>query len=386
MLRFVPDNWVDGLLRPLLLADPAVGLYAEIHAPDFRFALVLLLLAVVAVGHRSRDMLTGPQWRTVLGLFLALYAWIFASGNGRYFLWGLMIVGPLVVVLARRVLATRAMRNTLIVGAVLLQGGAVWMTYEPNVWALLPWREAPALEATPLKQQPAVYLTLGSISYSLLVPQLHPQSRWSNVLGQQDLLPGMLEHGRVQELLSGPLPKYLVIRATKLVAGKDRQPIPEASEVIRRALSNTGLIAKSRQCEFVRANIAGLPFSVLTEMELHDGFWFCEVMLREGAATPPTNAAFVSRHDALFDLVEARCPRLFPRGNARSRPADGGEARYYSQSDTAVVVNHAGGVYFKHMRSINPTELGHVDQVRLGQFKIDCDRLPGRYRPPWSRD
>lgn len=386
MLRFVPDTWLDGLLRPLLLADSAVGLYVEIHAPDLRFAFVLLLLAVVAVGHRSRKMLDGPQWRTLIGLFLALYTWTFVSGNGRYFFWGLLLAGPMVVVLAHQVRATRAMRNALIVAAMALQGGVVWMTYQPNVWALLPWREAPGLEATPLTQQPAVFLTLGTISYSLLVPHLHPQSRWTNLLGQQDLSPGSPDYRRLQDLMASPLPKYVVVRASKVFVGKDQQPLPAAALSLSTALSNTGLLAKSRQCEFVRANIADMTLSAFAKNEPHEGFWFCEVTPRPSAWIDPAPPAIVSRHEALFELIEARCPRLFPRGNARSRPADGGEARFYNQSDAVVVINDAGGVYFKHIRSVNPTELGHIDQVRLGQFEIDCERLPGRYRPPWARD
>jgi hypothetical protein len=32
------------------------------------------------------------------------------------------------------------------------------------------------------------------------------------------------------------------------------------------------------------------------------------------------------------------------------------------------------------------TQLVPVHAVRAGRFTMDCDRLPGRYRPPWQRD
>ena len=38
MIRFEPDTWFDGALRPLLLGDPSAGLYYEEGAPDWRFA------------------------------------------------------------------------------------------------------------------------------------------------------------------------------------------------------------------------------------------------------------------------------------------------------------------------------------------------------------
>ena len=209
MLRFVPDNWLDGLARPLLLADSAAGLYAEIQAPDWRFAALVLLLAIAALMHRSRSMLTGPQWRMLLGVAACMYVWTFVSGNGRYFFWGLVIVGPLVVAVATRLRSTLAMRNTVILGVLALQCWVVWATFQSNIWALRPWSHGPglALEDTPLKRQPAVFITLGTISYSILVPQMHPQSRWTNLAGQLDLVPGMREFDRYQELIASPLPK-----------------------------------------------------------------------------------------------------------------------------------------------------------------------------------
>lgn len=387
MLRFVPDNWLDALARPLLLADSVAGLYAEIQAPDWRFAALVLLLAIAALMHRSRSMLTGPQWRTLLGLAASLYVWTFVSGNGRYFFWGLLVVGPLVVVAATRLRSTLAMRNTVILGVLALQGWVVWSTFEPNTWALRPWNRGPGLglEDTPLKRQPAVFITIGAISHSILVPQMHPQSRWTNVAGQQDLVPGMREFDRYQELLASPLPKYAVVRATKLVMTDERQPIEHAWAVIRRALRGHGLEPATGACTFVRADIAGLPYKVITESALDSGFWFCPVQRTAMMAAADDKAPYAPELDDVFAQIERRCPRLFPAGNAMSRPADDGTSRLYSQSDTSVVVNHVNYVYFKNMRALNPTVLGHVEDIRAGRFALDCERLPGRYTPPWDR-
>ena len=68
-----------------------------------------------------------------------------------------------------------------------------------------------------------------------------------------------------------------------------------------------------------------------------------------------------------------------------TRPGDDSIARHYSASDTTVTIHQGGTVYFKNMRALNPTELGTVENVRAGRFRLDCDRLPGRYLPPWSR-
>lgn len=388
MLRFVPDSWQDGLLRPLLLADPVAGLYTEIHAPDWRFAILALLLLIAALAHRKRALLDGAQWRALVGLTVCFYVWTLISGNGRYFFWGLLLVGPLVVVAARRLPATQAMRNTVIVGALALQGWAAWMTYEPNVWALRPWAQGPglAMASQKLAERPAVFLTVGAISHSILVPQMHPESRWSNVSGQQDLVPGMREFDQLQTLLASPLPKYGVIRASKQVMTDERQPTPAAWAVIRRALQRQGLVPTSRPCIFLRVNLGGLPFELRSLEEQERGFWFCEL---KGVAKLESNGAAhvpaAPELDDVFSRVEARCPRYFPAGNAVTRTSDDGVVRLYSRSDTGVHINSAGMVYFKNMRALNPTELGTVEDVRAGRFQLDCDRLPGRYLPPWAR-
>jgi hypothetical protein len=388
MLRFVPDSWLDGLLRPLLLADPVAGLYAEIHAPDWRFAILVLLLLIAGFAHRRRTLLNGPQWRALIGLTGCFYLWTLVSGNGRYFFWGLLLVGPLVIVAARRLPVSQPLRNLVILGTLALQGWVVTMTYELNVWALRPWAQGPglALSRHPLADQPAVFITVGAISHSILVPQMHQQSRWSNIGGQQELVPGMREYDRFQAMLASPLPKYGVIRAAKLVMTLDRQPTEEAWAVIRRAFVRYGLVPTSRPCIFLRTGLGGLPFELRSLNEQERGFWFCEIE-RTSSPIPriSIDEAQAPELDDVFVRIEQRCPHYFPAGNAVTRASDEGFARLYSRSDTAVAINHAGTVYFKNMRALNPTTLGTADEVRAGRFKLDCDRLPGRYVPPWSR-
>ncbi len=388
MLRFIPDSWLDALLRPLLLADPAAGLYAEINAPDWRFALLLLFLLIAKVGGRRHALLTAAQWRALIGLLLAGYVWTFGSGNGRYFMWGLLMAGPIVVMAARRLPATLAMRNTVILGTLALQFWVVLIAYEPNVWSLRPWAQGPglALSSNKLAGQPAVFVTVGLISHSSLVPQMHPQSRWTNVAGQQDLVPGMQEWSHLQALLASPMPKYGVIHASKMVTTDERQPTEAAWSVIRRALEGQGLAPTARPCTFLRVDLGGLPLELQSTKAYERGFWFCEL---ERVEQPPgettAKSAKAPEFDDVFLQIEQRCPRYFPSGNARTRFSDEGVVRRYSHSDTSVTINGAGVVYFKNMRALNPTELGRVDDVRVGRFKVDCDRLPGHYRPPWQR-
>jgi hypothetical protein len=316
------------------------------------------------------------------------YVWTVFSGTGRYFLWGLLFVGPLVVMVAQRVRASRAMRNALLLGLLALQGWMLTMTFEPNVWGLLPWRQGPgvALEPTKLKDQPAAFLTIGSISFSVLVPHMHLQSRWANIAGQQEWVPGMAEHARIQALLATHLPKYVVVRATRLVMDGEQQPIPEARGIIARALASQQLIMAGQGCQFVRAGIAGLPYDVVTDKPVDNGFWFCPVTRAPVASVRTDLMAMVPDEiEAVFDQVERRCPKFFPPNQAKTRPTEEGFQRFYLYSDIALNIHLSSGVYFKHFRSLNPTILGPVDDVRRGDFTLDCAHIPGRYLPPWSR-
>lgn len=388
MLRFIPDSWLEVLLRPFLLADPVAGLYAEIHAPDWRFTFAALLLLIAALARRNRPLLDAPQWRSAIGLVLCFYLWTIVSGNGRYFFWGLLMVGPLVVVAARRLPASRAMRNVVVLGAVALQAWVAGMTYEPNVWMLRPWGPGPGVARSThvLASRPAVFLTVGSISHSILVPLMHPESRWANVGGQQDLRPGMREFDQLRALLASPLPKYGVIRAARLVMTDDRQPTEAAWAVIRRALAAQGLAPAPKPCAFLRLEIGGPPFELQTPTESERGFWFCELNpVPQAAAVRVGPHRYAPEFDDVFAMVERRCPRYFPAGNALTRPADDGVSRHYSHSDTSLTISQGGIVYFKNMRALNPTELGRVDDIRAGRFRLDCHRIPGRYQPPWKR-
>ena len=86
MLRFQPDGWLQGLLRPLIMADPVASIYFELPAPDLRPAALLLLLPLALWLGSLRRWPTGQAWRLPVALLLTLYLWTFVIGNGRYFL------------------------------------------------------------------------------------------------------------------------------------------------------------------------------------------------------------------------------------------------------------------------------------------------------------
>jgi hypothetical protein len=387
MLRFLPDTWAEGLLRPLLLADPVAGLYAEIQAPDWRFLLLTLALVAGLAHRRSLSMLEPSQWRMLLALGVCFYVWTWTSGNGRYFLWGLFVVGPLLVLAIRHLPGSLALRNTLILGALGLQGFTAAITFDPNVWGLRTWNQGPglSLEPHPLRQQPAVFLTIGSISYSIVVPSMHPASRWANIAGQQELIPGMREHARVQAMLDGPLPVKVMVNVTKGMLQNDGQPVPQLREVIARVLERQGLGLQSGPCDLVRT-VADGPRGEHYHNGRAQDLLFCPVRRHQQAAPVPEHQPVAPELDEVFTSIEQRCPRFFREGRALTELRDGTFVRRYAHSDTILVIEPAQGVFYKYFRAINHTRIGSVQEVREGRFVLDCTRLDGRYQPPWARD
>ncbi|MBK6928755.1 MAG: hypothetical protein IPH15_14970 [Comamonadaceae bacterium] len=96
MIRFLADTWRDAILRPMAMAAPNSSVYIEIAAPDFRFALALGLgfLALISTRKASR----APGWLPTLALFalvfLSFIPWMRTTGNGRYFMPYLILIGP----------------------------------------------------------------------------------------------------------------------------------------------------------------------------------------------------------------------------------------------------------------------------------------------------
>lgn len=377
------------MLRPLFMADPVNGMYVEIAAPDVRFAALALLLGLVSLRRGRSPAFARHQVLALLALVVCFYVWILVSGNGRYFIWGLLFVGPMVVMAARELPATLAMRNTVILGVLALQGVGIWLNFVPNMWSLRPWREGPgfALQASPLRERPAVFLTVGSISYSALVPQLHPESRWANITGQVEIRPGVREYPALLAMLESPLPKYMVVRANALVIAPDKQPLPKVQQSIVGVLARHELALATPQCEYLRSGDSEAAFRRDPATAVEDGFWFCPVRRTSAAPTAPlaTPAPAAPEFDEVFAQVEQRCPRIFPPGRARSRLIEGAVQRAYGSSDTNLYVDLGGLVYFKNTRALNPTIIATIEQVRSGQFALDCARIPGRYAPPWAR-
>lgn len=384
MLRFQPDGWVEGLLRPFVLADPYGYVYFEAPAPDLRFAAITILLLVVITTQRAR--LSAPARHTLAAFVMAFYLWTFISGNGRYFIAGLLLAGPLLVLLVSALPASRPMRVFILGVVVLLQAMVVHQNYRPGIWALARSTEGPALtiDDSPVRHQPGIFLTLTSISYSLLVPMFHPDSRWANIGGQVEIRPGIPEYLPLRELLSMPLPRYVVVPIRTGRLRDDMQPANASGEWLGEMLSRHGLERASQPCEILRTRLMQRNIFIVGEPDAPVTFWVCA--LREGLPKARTLPVVSQKLVDVFAIVEQNCPRFFPPGGVRMDVDGDLVVRTYHLTDTQLLSDGDDNVYFRHQRALNPTLIGNARDIRRGDFSIPCDKLPGRYVYPWRRE
>jgi len=389
MIRFMPDTWLDALVRPLGMAVPAGGIYAEILAPDFRFVFVLALaLAWLAWRVRARE--AAARTLGLLAFVAATFVpWLATSGNGRYFMPILFVVGPLCIALLHHLPLKQGVRLSLAAFMVLLQLGLLHEVQPWRSWGLAPWRDAPAFGIDvpkDMQEKPATYITLSSISYSLIAPSFHPASRWMNLSSQTVRPVETPDQRRVRELLdASPLIYGIVPSANRL--GDEREILPEQADALDLGIAPFRLKIHRADCRLVASRgltaMGMRPDEKLADKEPR-GFWFCPLD-RLPAALMPDRPKVPQEVDAVMDAVEKQCPRLFQPGAALTTVLPVGYRRFYPDSDMRLYVLNDGRVLYKYLRALNMVDIGKPRQVLAPGFKMDCN-IRGRAGMPWDRE
>lgn len=392
MIRFMPDTWRDAILRPIAMAAPDAGVYVEIMAPDFRFAVIALLLLIWAM------MIVRFKWRLTPTLILLVFVvaafvpWLATTGNGRYFIPILLAAGPLCVALIYHLPYTKSLRLTFAILVLCLQGFAVYSSNPWHSWAWVIWNEKPFFPVeidNQAKTEPATYVTLSSISYSLIVPRFASGSRWTNI-GSQSADPQTVEWKRLQKFLREAKALKLLVPTVPSAMTEQGLPNQEALRSFDSMLAPQKLaMANPAHCRLLRSR--AISAIALRNVENVDkktidkfGFWICD--LKYPVDAPPVDKAQLKKSVAeVFTRLEMTCPRIFNLGGSATLRLNDGFLRFYSESDTKVYVLDDGNVFYKYYRALNPVLLGTTDAVLSDQFKMDCNKIHGRSGLPWER-
>ena len=396
MIRFLPDTWRDTFLRPIAMAAPDAGVYIEIMAPDFRFAIAMALLVALAIFRVARQSTSQTSTKPAMLLTgvmgIAFVPWLATTANGRYFIPFLLAIGPLCIALIYLLPTTRAFRFTLALCVVGLQGFAVQQASSWPSWGLARWKDAPYFQVewpADMASTSAAYLTLSTISYSLVAPQLPATSQWMSLANAPAATSNTPDAKRAQALLAGAQRLRLLAPAIPNFSDVTGLPTEEIRTVINTLLVDHRLaLMNPSDCRLVRS--PGLATMAFRREALADpaktrnfGFWVCSLQRAEADSANVKNEAH--RFDAVFRAIEAQCPRFFPAG-AETRLVTGGEMRTYYSSEMKVYVLEEGLVLYKYYRAFNPVRIGSRDDVLSGKAKVDCDKIRGRSGLPWERE
>lgn len=397
MIRFEPDTWRDALLRPIAMAAPDGGVYIEVMAPDFRFAFVIVLIGLLGllwILRRRTTTLIKPTAILLGSVALAFVPWLVTSGNGRYFIAFLLVAGPLCLALVYLLPMTRGFRLALAACLFAVQSFAVYESDPLKSWGMIPWRDAPYFQIElphDMATVPGTYITLSSITYSLIAPLFPESSSWLNIASAPIDRDSTLEGRRTHAILSARAQLTLLVPSIPEYATPEGLPNANATRSLNLLLADHRLaISDAIPCRLIRSgSIVSMP--LVEARKKSDkrfekaGFWACS--LRYPVAVPAARPEVAKgRFDAIFEKVETLCPRFFRPGEAVTKMINGGELRQYSESDMKVYVMDDGVVLYKYLRTFSPEFIGTVDDVMSGKATVACNKIRGRSGLPWERE
>lgn len=398
MIRFMPDSWSDALLRPLTMAAPNGWVYVEIMAPDIRFVLALGLAVLVAIGVRKYQ---NTPWLPVLALFcltfLSFVPWMVTTGNGRYFIPYLVLIGPLCIGLIHMLPYTQGMKVTMVLLVLVLQGFSLYQNnpWKPFVtWGATPWRDAPyySIDLDPKAIEPdATYITVSSQTMSLLAPQFPATSRWVNLSVFDGLdantLKQSVTYAPVQKILQSSPSLKLFHRSApnQTLPGSDQPNQATVDEVNTYLGSHHLALTTPTDCKLFASRSPGYA-TVEVKSEETPGFWICSLQYPIAPAPKARLTALEIRAIKVFEKMEALCPRFFPPGQTIVKNHLTEHSRTYFGNDTMLILKHNGDLYVKNTLALDPEKIGQADEVLCDHFRIDCTKFKGRTRLPWERE
>lgn len=314
--RFVPRDVLSALLLPFHMVVLDRSLYAEIFAPDLRFAALAVLALVLPFkrpGLQAND-------RKLLAFFaLAYVLWVLTSANSRYGLVLLLLCGVLVARLADLVMPARvALALLLAVQVVVLvvAAPARWFIAEPWSRSWFPYQVP--------QREPALYVTIETQPMALIAPFLHPQSAFVNLRGQRTLA---VDEPRLVELLRRYEGRVRVLGRSIEREAYDRQLARigyrlDQSDCFAIEWRRDDADALSRAANRLsRAEPAAEPLSLRS----------CAL---RPAPRDPAREARAREASALLDRVEKNCPQYFRGQTAVTEPfGASGWARHYVDLD-----------------------------------------------------
>ena len=188
--KFLPEGVTTLLTLPVHMLSLQPYVYVETLAPDIRIVLFFLLLPLFFICRHfsSHITLTRLQGCFLLYLVLCYVLWVWFSGNGRYGLVFLMLIGLGIAILLAKGWGTR--RFCFYASLLIILQSFFFLTQGSYRWDTREWTadwfnviEVPARYT----DTPALYLSMQRQTPSFLAPYFHPDSQFISLDGMYSI-------------------------------------------------------------------------------------------------------------------------------------------------------------------------------------------------------
>jgi len=392
--RFIPESIADALIFPIDILRPIENVYTEIPAPDARFVVFFFLfLLAVGVGKvkarmiglfgNSRDVpVSDGQLRllAVLLIWLVCYMlWLYTSGNGRYFMPGLLMLGPLVVCLSLHVFRVRRF-------AIYFLGVLVWVQViqvkdaSAYRWSSVPWGERWFDVDVPVElvDEPYFYLIPATQTSMFIAPYLNKNSVFSNIAGQISIPSNGPGAERIKNRIknfSGRIRGLYPVRMLD-VQGK---PFAAAYTAYDSIFRRFGLRSELSSCSLINVGYLNNGVIRIVSSRNASSEHPYETFLVSCALVPSGNNSGDQmnrkreRIDRVFSRIEANCPNKYDPAGVTTEHYKNGWIRRYVNSDTDLRLTKDGTIKSRFFADRGEQILGRLtDWEGESTPSVDC--------------
>ncbi len=392
--RFLGSGWLGLITLPFSMTLHQSWIYTENVSVDMR-VLALFIVGGCAVAlclHRVVARKNGSDELPSFGLALSALVifWIlsyilwgatFRIGRYAYVLW--MLVGPLMVGLLVTFWSLRTTR--VVLGLVLaLQVFALWSSGSPR-FTPTQWEKKWIDVSVPsdLKDRPYTLLTMGTQSYAVIAPFLHPDSSVINIVGQYNQPGGKNMTAKLTAHLSVPTDRIRIVFRDRSSALVFTQPNPKTREDVNAIVSVYGLKLGGSACQPIEINYDFVEGTLLDTQppkvegsRKGDRLVACPA-LKLNEVEQASVLRQLAAVDKIFDDVEKVCgDKISPHGVQTLRGRNGWLRNYFNTLTNVAMTEDT--IYIRPFRSMVDFSVGDLASWKLGEpgFKGICPELP----------
>lgn len=403
--RFLGGGLLGLLLLPFDMLRTQSWIYSEAVSPDLRPSVLMTLAAAAAllglwrafrlIRIKSKTSVNGsltefseyhfwtPAVTLVFFAIVAFFIWGVTSRIGRYAFSLWLLIGPLLGLAAIKVGGARFARITL--GVVLALQAYIHVFHGSYRWSPVAWEESWLDFKLPfaITRQPVGIISTDTLSFSAIVPSLHPGSGMATISGMHTVSNGAEMPPKLTALIQKYNNNLYVLYAIGQFGGKGKIEISKARlNILDEKLAPYGLELESKSaesaCEYGRLPFNRKVHSWSPEPDVEEGFVFAFCRIKKTSESRKLDAAKESRlNDRLFDALEDACPEVFAPKRVVTIHHNNEYIRSYFNTASGLYTDH-GAIYMTGYRVLFPTYIGRIVEisqlVKADDFK--CPSLP----------